>query len=161
MIAGAAPASILPSPSLSSRDEPAVRQDSSRLSIVCSRALGAGPVTSTPAMAGSVVPAARRSVVAALFIAPVSDGRSCTDRAATLLSSSSTRWTEPYVHSLSAEPNEGAGLLFQLTSLPDAGSASCGWSSALRKPRHSKSPVPFVGRRGSTFGLRIGRSPAE
>src|SRR4051795_2196018 len=123
MIAGAAPASILPSPSRSRRDEPPARQASSRSSIVCSRALGAGPVASTPALARRGVPAARRSVVAALFIAPVSDERSCTERAATLLSSSSTRWTEPYVHSLSAEPNEGAGLLFQLTSLPDAGSA--------------------------------------
>src|SRR3954454_19331245 len=161
MITGAAPASILPSRSRSSRLDPWARQVFSRASIWAARALGAGPVSSTAVIASSRLPWSRRSWVAALFIAATTDARSCVCLASMPAFSIWTRWIEPYAHSLSEEPNPLAGLLFQFTSLPELGLAWGGWPFADRKPFHSNWPVPFVGRRGSTRLPRTGRNPAE
>src|SRR4051795_7051977 len=161
MIAGAAPASILPSRSRSSLLEPWARQPFRSTSIWAARALGAGPVSSTPVSASRKLPVSRRSCVAALFIALVTEARSCVCLASIPAFSICTRWIEPYDHSESDAPKPFAGLLFQLTSLPDDGLASCGWPFAERKPFHSYLPVPFVGSRGSTRLSRIGSRPAE
>src|SRR3954465_9828157 len=161
MIAGAAPASHLPSRSRSRRLEPGTRHSLSSVSIWAARALGGGPVSSTPVSASRNVPVSRRSWVAALFIALVTEARSCVCLASIPAFSICTRWIEPYDHSESDAPKPFAGLLFQLTSLPDDGLASCGWPFAERKPFHSYLPVPFVGRRGSTRLSRIGSRPAR
>src|SRR3954454_25147375 len=162
MIAGAGPASANPSRSLSSRFEPCARQSFRYCSIARARALGAGPgLSSTAVIPSSTVPKSRRSVVAALFIALVTEARSWVCFASMPAFSICTRWIEPYDHSESDEPNPLAGLLFQFTSLPDHGLAWCGWPFADRKPFHSYLPVPFVGRRGSTRLSRIGSRPAE
>src|SRR3954464_30877 len=94
-------------------------------------------------------------------MADVTDARSCCGFASMPAFSICTRWIEPYDHSLSADPNPGAVLFVQFTSLPDAGFASCGWAFGDRKPFHSYLPVPFVGSRGSTRLSRIGSRPAE
>src|SRR3954453_20197799 len=161
MIAGAAPASMLPSRSRSRRLEPWARQALSSASICAARASGGGPVSSTPVSASRKLPVSRRSCVAALFIALVTDARSCVCFASFPAFSICPGWIEPYDHSESDEPKPFAGLLFQLTSLPDGGLAWCGWPFAERKPFPSYLPVPFVGRRGSTRLSRIGRRPAE
>src|SRR3954453_2352939 len=161
MIAAAAPASIFPSRSRSSRLDPWMRHALSSASIWAARALGAGPPSSTPVSASRKLPVSRRSWVAALFIALVTDARSCVCFASMPLFSICTRWIEPYDHSESEEPKPFAGLLFQLTSLPDGGLAWCGWPFADRKPFHSYLPVPFVGSRGSTRLSRTGSRPAE
>ena len=81
--------------------------------------------------------------------------------AAMPLSSSSTRCTEPYDQLSSAAEKPAAGLLFQLTMAPLAGSTTCGCAIGASQPRHSYEPFPFVGRPGSTPAARIGSRPLE
>src|SRR4051812_49968077 len=160
-IAGAARASFWPWGRGAGGLDPWPRHAFSSASICPARALGGGPVSSTPVSASRNVPVSRRSWVAALFMALVTDARSCVCFASMPAFSIWTRWIEPYDHSESDEPKPFAGLLFQFTSLPDGGLAWCGWPFAERKPFHSYLPVPFVGRRGSTRLSRIGSRPAE
>ena len=92
------------------------------------RGVGAGPRASTSRSPARR--AARRSCVAARFIAPTTRASVCLCVAAIPAQSRSTRCTEPHDHSSSAAANPRAGLLFQFRIDPLAGSTTCACADA-------------------------------